>query len=153
MRLKRLSVKTLHFAERDMKVKVIQSCLTLCDPVDSSPPVDFPNPGIEAWSPALQADSLPSEPLRETLHFTEVGHKFALRTLWYLGHASSQCLWDINKSIACVKHKYSWFWSQIGLLQCPQTMNAVYMFIKHTWCARLCVLCWRRGHNPYVKRM
>jgi len=42
---------------------VTQLCLTLCDPVDSSPPGDFPNPGIEAWSPASQADSLPSEPL------------------------------------------------------------------------------------------
>ena len=26
-------------------------------------PVDLPNPGIESWSPALQADFLPSEPL------------------------------------------------------------------------------------------
>ena len=25
-------------------------------------PGDLPNPGIEPWSPALQADSLPSEP-------------------------------------------------------------------------------------------
>ena len=28
------------------------------------PPGDLPNPGIEPRSPALQADSLPSEPLR-----------------------------------------------------------------------------------------
>ena len=27
-----------------------------------SPPGDLPNPGIELWSPALHADSLPSEP-------------------------------------------------------------------------------------------
>ena len=27
------------------------------------PPGDLPNPGIEPWCPALQADSLPSEPL------------------------------------------------------------------------------------------
>jgi len=27
------------------------------------PPRDLPNPGIEPMSPALQADSLPSEPL------------------------------------------------------------------------------------------
>ena len=26
-------------------------------------PGDLPNPGIEPWSPTLQADSLPSEPL------------------------------------------------------------------------------------------
>ena len=67
-----------------MKVNVLadQSCLTLCDPVDCSPPGplsmefsrqeywselpcpppgELPDPGIEPRSPALQADSLPSE--------------------------------------------------------------------------------------------
>ena len=60
-----------------------QSCPTLCDPMDCflpasvhgdspgqeyrsgwpcPPPGDLPNPGIEARSPALQADSLLSEP-------------------------------------------------------------------------------------------
>ena len=63
-----------------------QSCPTLCDPMDCSPPGssvygifqaivlecwnglpfpspgDLPNPGIEPRSPALQADALPSEP-------------------------------------------------------------------------------------------
>ena len=59
---------------------VTQSCLTLCDPMNcSSPnpsiharqewsglpfpsPEDLPNPGIKPESPALQADSLLSEP-------------------------------------------------------------------------------------------
>ena len=62
---------------------VTQSCLTLCDPKDCSPPGssvhgilqarimdgmacpppwDLPNPGTESRSPSLQADSLPSEP-------------------------------------------------------------------------------------------
>ena len=62
---------------------VAQSCLTLCDPMDCSPPgssvlgdspgknigVGFhallqgnlPSPGIEPGSPALQADSLPAD--------------------------------------------------------------------------------------------
>ena len=62
-----------------------QSCPTLCNPLDcvdcQTPlsmrfprqeywsglpfpsPGDFPNPGIKPVSPALQADSLPSEPL------------------------------------------------------------------------------------------
>ena len=61
----------------------LQSCLTLGNPMDCSPPGssvhgilqarilewwpfpspgDLPNPGIEPGSPALQADSLPSEP-------------------------------------------------------------------------------------------
>ena len=69
-----------------MKVKVLvtQSCPVLCDPMDSSPsrllhlwefprqeywsglpfpsPGNLPDPGIKPRSPALQADSLPSEP-------------------------------------------------------------------------------------------
>ena len=66
-----------------VKVLVAQSCLTLCDPMDCSPPgssvhgilqarmlewVAMPSPGdlpdteIESRSPALQAGSLPSEP-------------------------------------------------------------------------------------------
>ena len=69
-----------------VKVKVIQLCLTLCNPMDSivhiilqarilewvPSPGDLPspgeggllNPGIEPRSPALQADSLPAEPHR-----------------------------------------------------------------------------------------
>ena len=65
-----------------MKVLVAQTCLTLCDPMDCSPPDsvhgilqarnwggfpfpppgDLPHPGIDPRFPALQADSLPSEP-------------------------------------------------------------------------------------------
>ena len=64
-------------------VLVAQLCLTLCNSMDCSPPGssvwgilqarilewvvipsprDLANPGIEPGSPALQADSLPSEP-------------------------------------------------------------------------------------------
>ena len=67
-----------------VKVLVDQSCWTLCDPIVCSPqaplsmgfsrqeywsglpfplPGDLPNPGIKPESPALQAGSLPSEPL------------------------------------------------------------------------------------------
>ena len=31
-----------------------------------SPPGDLPNPGIELWSPTLEADSLPSQPPQVT---------------------------------------------------------------------------------------
>ena len=58
---------------------VTQSCLTLCNPMDCSPPGfsvhrdslgkntgvnchALPNTGIEPRSPALQRDSLPAEP-------------------------------------------------------------------------------------------
>ena len=59
-------------------MKVAQSCLTLCDPVDYTvrgilqarmlewvpfpSPGDLPNPGIKPTSPSLQVDSLPAEP-------------------------------------------------------------------------------------------
>ena len=62
---------------------VTLSCLTLCDPKDgparaysrqeywSGQPFPFPgglpSPGIEIGSPALQADSLPSEPPGKSL--------------------------------------------------------------------------------------
>ena len=77
-----------HFLLQCMKVKseseVVQLCLTLRDPMDCSLPAssihrifqarvlewvaipspeDFPNPGIEPGSPALQADYLEAEPL------------------------------------------------------------------------------------------
>ena len=67
-----------------MRAQSLSSCLTLCDPMDCSPQGssvheflqerisvvmpssrDFSNPGIELVSPespALQADSLPTEP-------------------------------------------------------------------------------------------
>ena len=73
-----------------MHAKSLQSCPTLCDPMDCSPPgssvhgilqariaewvaISFPeklpNPGIEPGSPALQADSLPAElPGKPSLH-------------------------------------------------------------------------------------
>ena len=77
------SLSTSFIWKHKVKVKVSQSCLTLCNPMDCSPPgssihgilkarilewiavlfsQDLPNPGIEPRSPALQADSLPSEP-------------------------------------------------------------------------------------------
>ena len=73
-----------------MKVKMLvdQSCLTLCDPMDCSPPGssvhgifrekhwsgllfptlgDLPDPRIKPGSSILQAESLPSEPPGELL--------------------------------------------------------------------------------------
>ena len=72
-----------------VKGEVAQSCPTLCDPMDCSLPGssvrgifqaielewvaisfsrgDLPDPGIKPWSPALQTDALPSEPLPRSL--------------------------------------------------------------------------------------
>ena len=68
------------------EAKVAQLCPTLCSPMDymqsmefSRPeywsrqpfpsPGDLPNPGIKPRSPALQADSLPAEPLKTQEHW------------------------------------------------------------------------------------
>ena len=69
--------------KKESESEIAQSCPTLCDPMDGSPPGssvpgilqarilewgafppprDLPNPGIEPRSPALQTDALPSEP-------------------------------------------------------------------------------------------
>ena len=76
-----------------MKVLVAQSSLTLCDPMDFSPPGssvhgdspgknigvlpcpppgDLSNPGIGPRSHALQVDSLPSEPPGKTMEVVKV---------------------------------------------------------------------------------
>ena len=100
--------KSLHFLTKMQSVQnctvvlVTQSCLTLCDPTDGPhqaplstefsrqgywsglpfpSPGDLPDPGIEPGSPALQADSLPSEPLGKpkialALVWTAVFHMF-----------------------------------------------------------------------------
>ncbi|XDA79922.1 hypothetical protein R6Z07M_009883 [Ovis aries] len=81
---------------------VAQSCLTLCDPMDCSPPGSsvhgnsagkntgvgnpLPSPGnlrypgVEPGSPALQADSLPSEPPGKTQMY--IGDVQKLRHLY-----------------------------------------------------------------------
>ena len=77
-----------------VKVKVTHLCPTLCDSIDyiacQAPlsmefstqeywsglpfpsPGDLPNPGIEPWSPSLQADSLLSEPSEKTINILVV---------------------------------------------------------------------------------
>ena len=45
-------------------------------------PKDFPNPGIEPRSPALQADSLPSEPPEKPLALYKKGYTEILPEIW-----------------------------------------------------------------------
>ena len=78
-------------------VKVAQSCLTLCDPLDYSvhgilqarilecvaflSPGDLPNPWIETRSPTLQVDSLLAEPQGKPKN-TGVGSLFLLQQIF-----------------------------------------------------------------------
>ena len=81
--------KHLHCACACVHAKSLQACSTLCSPKDCSPrgssiygilqarilewlpcapPGDLPDPRMEPASPALQADSLPSESLGKPKH-------------------------------------------------------------------------------------
>ena len=78
-----MAIELVQSSQVKVKVLVVQFCLTLCYPMDCNlpgssvhgilrqeywsglpdpSPVDLSDPGIESRSPALQADSLPSEP-------------------------------------------------------------------------------------------
>ena len=86
--------KIIFFSERERKVKVAQSCLTLCDPMDYTvhsrleyqrqplpSPGDLPHPVIEPRSPALQANYLPAE-LPGRPKNTGVGDLFLLQGIF-----------------------------------------------------------------------
>ena len=87
------SANDAHF-KYESESEVVQLCLTLCDPwtvVGQAPPSmgfsrqeywsglpfpspeDLPDPGIKPRSPALQADSLPSEPPGNSCIFKYAG--------------------------------------------------------------------------------
>ena len=126
---------------------VAHSCLTLCNSMDSKPtsllcpfsmqehwselpcppPRDLPNPAIKPKFPALQGDSLLSEPLRKP-KYTGVGslsllqgifqtqelNRGLLQCKWILYHLSSQ-----ESPIVCllnVKYYCNSMWLQYLLL-------------------------------------
>ena len=98
-----------------VRAKLLQSCLTLCDPMDCSPPVssvhgilqarilgwvaksssrDLPNPGIKPETPvfpALQADSLPLSHLEKLAN--SVSHPQSPHCQPYLG---LQTVWQFT---------------------------------------------------------
>ena len=106
-----------------MHAKSLQSCPTLCDPMDCSPPAplsmgfsrqgywsglpylspgDLPNPGIEPGCPPLQADSLTPEPPGKSKKTPYSKHDLVLNhfscvqffvTLWTVAH-QLLCPWD-----------------------------------------------------------
>ena len=59
------------------------------------PPGDFPNPGVEPRSPAMQADSLPAEP-QDNPKNTGVGNLFLLLGI-FLTQESNQGLLHYRK--------------------------------------------------------
>ena len=107
-------------------IKVTQSCPTLCDPMDCSlsmgfsrqeywsglplpPPGDLPGPGIEPRSPALQADTLPSEPPGEPSYHLILNSYWKPLNLWEDDQMLVTCSYFslFCLSLADVKYKFS----------------------------------------------
>ena len=113
-------------AWKKVKVLFIQSCLSLCNPLDCSPPGtsvhgilqaeywsglpclspgDLPNPGIQSSSPALQADSLPPEPPGKPMN-TRVGSLSLFQGI-FLTQESNQGLLHHRQILYCLSHQRS----------------------------------------------
>ena len=107
-----------HFLEMWL---VTQSCPTLCDPMDCSPPGssvhrilqarilewvvipffgDLPNQETEPGSPALQADSLPSEPLAALLLILHLMYNLHIHVFSLYFCTSFYCL---DSFLSCTK--------------------------------------------------
>ena len=111
------------------KALVTQSCPTLCDPMDWSltgssahgihqarilewaalpSPGGLPGPGIECWSPSLQADSLPSESPGKPLDIRKLRHDIkpsqTLGTKYFNGF-----LFTVRNSYKNTKQLPLWF--------------------------------------------
>ena len=124
----------MHAPQRDqwlaawikVKVFVIPSYLTLCNPMDCSPPGAsvhgilqaeywsrlpclspgyLPNPGIQSRSPALQADSSPSEPPGKPMN-TRVGNLSLLQGI-FLTQESNRGLLHHRQILYCLSHQRS----------------------------------------------
>ena len=141
---------------RSIEVLVIQSCLTLCDPMDCSLPgssvhrilqakilewVVFPSPGhlptqgSNLGSPALQADSLPSESPRKVLY---------------------QKRWNINLLLLFFK-LYGKYCCERNLITSSGFLE-VWVFFQKPWriwllkCKNCMTLTWRVWMNPVSLR-
>ena len=69
-------------------------------------PGDLPNPGIEAGSPALQADSLPNFPKAIIFEILNIGFSFH----WLVcGFSSSTALTYARICISLYQFSYYWF--------------------------------------------
>jgi len=105
-------------------VEATQLCHTLCDPMDYILPGssvhgilqarklewvafpsagDLPDPEIKPGSPALQADSLPSEPFGETANIHQIIKKARVfqKNIYF-------CFIDYAKAVDCVNHNKLW---------------------------------------------
>ena len=98
-------------------MKITQSCLTLCNPMDYTAlfyrpeywseetfpsPGDLPNPGIEPRSHVLQVDSLPAEPQGKPQSLIYLDQE----NIWTQVSFSFVFWWAILTTYSCFKNKF-----------------------------------------------
>ena len=69
-------------------------------------PGDLPDPGIELWSPALQADALPSEPpgRRRNQYNSNLFRKLKSHLKMFVDRITNAVFWIRFLSVHCVNH-------------------------------------------------
>ena len=133
-----------------MCAKLLQSCSTLCNPKDCSPPGssvhgilqagilewvampfprDLPDPGIKPWFPPSQADSLPSEPprklIKDLIQITHGRNQLDKAPLLQISQESLVCRLFVNSSRVTTVVKS-------GSLQQQQTAGQLSRTYTHT---------------------
>ena len=122
-------------------MKVAQSCLTLCNPMDQSmgflrpeywsgqpfpSPGDLPNPGIKPRSPTLQVDSLPAEPQHKPLGSLMLLQMASFHSFLWLGNIPLYVCTTSSLSIPLLTFR---------LLPCPDCSKQC---CNEQWCS--CIL-------------
>ena len=121
-----MAIELVQSSKVKVKVLVFQSCLTLCYPMDCNlpsssvhgilrqeywsglpvpSPGDLSDAGIESRSPALQADSLPFEPLKPKLQY--FGHLMG-RADWVEKDPDAGKDWGQEKKWATEEEMFWW---------------------------------------------
>ena len=143
-----------------VKVKVTQSCLTLCNPlyytvhgilqarilewVAFPSPGDLPNPVVKARSPTMQVDSWPAEP-----HMT-IGKTIALTIQTFVNKVMSLLFYMLSRFVIAFlprsKHLL------ISWLQSPSTVILEPKKIKICHCFHCYPVCHEAMHGNDLKQ-
>ena len=113
--------------------------------VACSPPRHFPNPGIEPWSPAVQADALPAEPLRGPWVLEWVAYSFSRGSLWPRSRTEVPCIvGEFFTSWATRENPGTPLWTLVS----PHILR--YFYCDDMWSYFICVIL---GRSPLERTL
>ena len=121
-----------------MKVKVAQSCLTLCDPIDCTSPWNSPGHNTGVGSLSLLQGISPTQGLNPGLpHCRQIlyqlSHKGSLRILeWVAYPFSSRSSWPRNRTgVSCIAGRFFTNWALRA--KSLEIMNLTSFSISYQW--------------------